>query len=86
MTENLLEVQEFSFGKKPLFRIPHFHLKKGEKVLLMGPSGCGKTSFIEFLAGHREAHAATLAVSGPVCFVFQDLNLIREFSVLENHS
>lgn len=84
MAEILLEVQDFSFGVQPLFRVPRFKLEKGEKVLLMGPSGCGKTSFIEFIGGHRPAQAKSLRVNSPASFVFQDLNLIDEFSIREN--
>lgn len=70
--------------KYPLFTIPEFDLKAGEKLLLMGPSGCGKTSFLEILTGLREAESERLSVVEDRSIIHQDLNLIEEFSVREN--
>ena len=84
MPETLIEVRDLVFGANALFRIPKFVLRKGEKLLLMGPSGCGKTSFLEFLAGFRKAKTAKCVVASPPSVIFQDLNLIEEFSVYEN--
>jgi putative ABC transport system ATP-binding protein len=83
MAQNAIEVQQAVFGPNGMFRIPKFELKSNEKVLLMGPSGCGKTSFLEFLAGFREGTATKLAVASH-SVVFQDLNLVEEFSLREN--
>lgn len=82
MSDILLEVRDFNFADR--IRIPRFEVRKGEKVLLMGPSGCGKTSFLEVIGGHRPAGSTRLKLDGPPSFVFQDLNLIDEFSVREN--
>jgi ABC-type lipoprotein export system ATPase subunit len=84
MSESLIEVQDLVFGPNQIFKIPHFELKKGERVLLMGPSGCGKTSFLEFLAGFRKGSAKRVHVAPHHRVVFQDLNLIEDFSILEN--
>ena len=84
MSEKLIELQDLSFGPKQSFKIPRFELKKGERVLLMGPSGCGKTSFLEFLAGFRKGNAKRVHVEPHHRVVFQDLNLIEDFSVHEN--
>jgi putative ABC transport system ATP-binding protein len=84
MKENLIEVADLKFGPNQIFKIPRFELKKGERVLLMGPSGCGKTSFLEFLAGFRKGQAKKVHVDPKHRVVFQDLNLIEDFSVLEN--
>lgn len=37
--------------RKPLFHIPHFEVRHGEKVLLKGASGAGKTTFLHMLSG-----------------------------------
>lgn len=84
MAEKLIEVQDLAFGPNQVFKIPRFELRKGERVLLMGPSGCGKTSFLEFLAGFRKGTAKRVHVAPRHRVVFQDLNLIEDFSVLEN--
>lgn len=84
MAEKLIDVQDLAFGPNQVFKIPHFELKKGERVLLMGPSGCGKTSFLEFLAGFRTGTAKRIHVAPGHRVVFQDLNLIEDFSVYEN--
>lgn len=84
MSENLIEIQDLAFGPNQIFKIPRFELKKGERVLLMGPSGCGKTSFLEFLAGFRKGFAKRIHVAPHHRVVFQDLNLIEDFSVYEN--
>src|SRR5258708_6485994 len=84
MSEKLIEVEDLAFGPNQLFKIPRFELKKGERVLLMGPSGCGKTSFLEFLAGFRRGTAKRVHVAPDHRVVFQDLNLIGDFSVHEN--
>jgi len=84
MSENLIEIQDLAFGPNQIFKIPRFELKKGERVLLMGPSGCGKTSFLEFLAGFRKGSAKRIHVAPNHRVVFQDLNLIEDFSVYEN--
>src|SRR3978361_2210435 len=84
MSEKLIEIQDLAFGPNQIFKIPRFELKKGERVLLMGPSGCGKTSFLEFLAGFRKGTAKRIHVAPHHRVVFQDLNLIEDFSVYEN--
>lgn len=84
MSEKLIEVEDLTFGPNQLFKIPRFEIKKGERVLLMGPSGCGKTSFLEFLAGFRKGSAKRVHVAPEHRVVFQDLNLIEDFSVYEN--
>jgi len=84
MSEKLIEVEDLAFGPNQSFKIPRFELKKGERILLMGPSGCGKTSFLEFLAGFRKGAAKKVHVAPNHRVVFQDLNLIEDFSVLEN--
>lgn len=84
MSEKLIEVQDLVFGPNAIFKIPRFELNKGERVLLMGPSGCGKTSFLEFLAGFRKGKSKSLHVAPKHSVVFQDLNLIEEFSLREN--
>ncbi len=84
MSQSLIEVHDLSFGENAVFGIPKFELAKGEKILLMGPSGCGKTTFLEFLAGFRKASAKKKLVASTPSVIFQDLNLIDEFSVREN--
>lgn len=43
--------------------IPHFQMKKGEKIFLYGPSGCGKTTFLEVLAGINDPHEGFVKIS-----------------------
>lgn len=86
MPGNLIAAQNVQFGPGGMFTIPRFEVKVGEKVLLMGPSGSGKTTFLEFLAGFREGHAEVLARPASLAMVFQDLNLIDDFSIRENLS
>lgn len=82
-SENVIEIKNAKFGPNNSFQVTEFRLAKNEKVLLMGPSGCGKTSFLEFLAGVREGSAQKLKVPTP-SVVYQDLNLVEDFSIDEN--
>jgi NitT/TauT family transport system ATP-binding protein len=83
MSQLAIDVEDIHFQDAEI-HVPRFELKRGEKVLLMGPSGCGKTSFLEFLAGFREAKWQKREILDSPSVVFQDLNLIEEFSINEN--
>lgn len=72
----------------------------GEFVALIGPSGAGKSSFLRCLngfvapsAGQIEVDGAAVTGAGPaeirrirsrIAFVFQQFNLLRRLSVLDN--
>jgi ABC-type lipoprotein export system ATPase subunit len=84
MPESLISARDLRFGPDHSYRVSQFELKPGEKVMLIGPSGCGKTTFLEFLAGFRAGSAEKMHIHPSMGFIFQDLNLIENFSVREN--
>lgn len=63
-----------------------FDVNSGEKILINGPSGCGKTSLLESIYGLRKYTAQEFSIDPNSCFIFQDLNLIEDFSIRENLS
>ncbi len=52
---NVITIENLTFRwpgqNSDLLSIPHFTLKKGEKVFLKGPSGSGKSSLLSLLSG-----------------------------------
>lgn len=89
---------QFPFETKPLFAVADFEFRPEESYLLLGPSGCGKSTFLDFIHGDSPLTQGQLAWKTPEndhaplrqirrslsSRIYQDLNLIEEFSVLEN--
>jgi len=74
MSQALVEIHnlEFSYGSKPVLRIPAWRLHKQERVFLEGPSGSGKTTFLEILSGFLQVQ------KGSYLFQGQDLSKASE--------
>lgn len=94
VTFNSLEIINgiFSYKNKPLqIRIPHFLMKKGDKVSVMGESGQGKSTILNILAGFYELNEGTLLVNGEeICnelvkpvFISQEVELF-DLSIRDN--
>ena len=45
-------------------RVASFSMQKGEHCALLGPSGCGKTTFIEVIAGVKQADQGEVNIDG----------------------
>ena len=83
-----------------MLRLESLRAFKGEALAVVGPSGSGKTTLLHILAAlihptdgevlfeGRDLHAAALSEARwralSVGYVFQDMNLLPDFSVLEN--
>jgi phosphonate transport system ATP-binding protein len=92
-------VKEYPGGTRALDGVS-LDIADGEFVALIGPSGAGKSTFLRCLNGLAEATAGDVSIDGiPVTaardpelrrvrarvgFVFQQFNLLRRLSVLEN--
>lgn len=75
-----------------------FSLKAGESLAIIGPSGIGKTTLLHILGTLEKPTSGSLEILGyqvlnnyqsilrneHIGFVFQNFNLLEEYSVLEN--
>lgn len=74
-------------AKKPIFRCTGIRFSTEKKYALLGPSGCGKSSFLDFLQGRSAIVTGKISDILTVensTRIYQDLNLIRNFTILEN--
>ncbi len=46
-----VEIDSFSYSKKPILKNLHFTLKSGEHLSLLGESGCGKSTLLHLIYG-----------------------------------
>ena len=51
---------------------------------IVGSSGAGKTTLLSLMCGFEKPTSGTISKSGKVGFVFQESNLLTDFSVLDN--
>lgn len=51
---------------------------------IVGPSGSGKTTLLSLICGFEKPSEGTIKVEGAVGYVFQESNLIPDFSALDN--
>lgn len=89
-----------SFGGRPVFSGLSLRVEKGEFVALVGPSGAGKTTLLRCLVRLVEADDGEIWVAGNamhrlggrglsdarrhIGFIFQQFNLVRRRSALDN--
>lgn len=89
-----------SFGTRPVFRGVDLKVAQGEVVALLGPSGAGKTTLFRCIAGLVPIDAGSIrmfdrevgSASGrtdhmarrDVGIVYQQFNLVRRLSAIEN--
>lgn len=85
-----------AFGPKPVLRDISFVAQAGEVVALLGASGAGKTTLIRCICGIERPDAGRLCLKGggtaggadldadKLSVIFQDLNLIRRLSAVDN--
>jgi ABC-type polar amino acid transport system ATPase subunit len=88
-----------SYGKVEVLRGIDYHIKKGEKVVIIGPSGSGKSTFLRCLnlletptcgditfEGKRITDPKTdiNKVREQMGMVFQHFNLFQNLSIIEN--
>ncbi|WP_304225903.1 ABC transporter ATP-binding protein [Gracilinema caldarium] len=81
-----IEVKDlsFSYSGVDLFRGFSLSLQGTGICALLGPSGCGKTTLLKLIAGLLTPQEGSVAVSGPVSYVFQESRLFPWLSILEN--
>ncbi|MBC7754040.1 MAG: ATP-binding cassette domain-containing protein [Moraxellaceae bacterium] len=85
---NLIQAELKLPGEKnAVFRCSNVSFSPDQNYVLLGPSGCGKSSFLDFLqdqsplvVGRMEKYFAPEIATR----IYQDLNLIQNFSILEN--
>lgn len=92
-----VEINDLSYGytkSTPLFRVSRLTLRKNSTTLILGPSGCGKSTLLNLCAGLiapqsgnirlNEMPPSTQLRQKLISYVYQDLNLVEEFSIREN--
>lgn len=57
---------QFAWRQRSGFRIqiPAFHIRSGERVLLVGPSGSGKSTFLSLIAGVLSPQHGSIRIGG----------------------
>ncbi len=85
---------------KPVLRIDSLGIGPGERVAIIGPSGCGKTTLLRCIKGFVRPRTGKVEVFGVnlafcersaaraanqrVAMIYQQFNLVRRLSVLNN--
>ncbi len=90
---------EKSFGEKQVLKGIDYHIKKGEKIVVVGPSGSGKSTFLRCLNLLEEPTNGEIMFEGSCItdpkinidslrqkmgMVFQHFNLFPHLTILEN--
>jgi phosphonate transport system ATP-binding protein len=85
-----------SLGGREVLRDVTFSVRESEFAALLGPSGAGKTTLLRCVSGLTRADEGAITVGGTqvadlrerarrrVAMIFQQFNLVRRFSALEN--
>lgn len=85
-----------AFGDRLAIQDVSFSVARGEIVAVLGPSGVGKSTLFRCIAGLHRADAGTITLDGvdvsgaqssgrrDIAVVFQQYNLIRRLSALQN--
>lgn len=88
MTDDALRVTALakSYGGRPVLSDINLAVRHGEFVALLGPSGAGKTTLFRCLTGLTAPDRGEIrgARRGEAAFVFQQFNLVRRASALDN--
>ncbi|MDR1652030.1 MAG: ATP-binding cassette domain-containing protein [Synergistaceae bacterium] len=87
-------------GKITALELEHLDAGRGEAIAVTGPSGSGKTTLLDILAGISAPSGGNVRFGGVdlaslggmssswraenVGYVFQDINLLPDFDILEN--
>ena len=88
MREKRLEVRDISFernGKKILKNIS-FDMYSGEIVGVIGPNGSGKTTLLKTLNNINEKNSGTIKVKGKDISEFEDKELARNISFMNQNT
>jgi phosphonate transport system ATP-binding protein len=85
-----------SFGSRSVLESVSFSLREHEFVAVLGPSGAGKTTLFRCITGITRADAGRIRFEGmeieslaprerrKIAVVFQQFNLVRRFTALQN--
>lgn len=98
MTAALLQVRDLGhgYGPRQVLDGVSFEVQSGEFVALLGPSGAGKTTLIKCITGQVKPLRGQVLVAGAepallqgrerrrVAVIFQQFNLVRRLSALDN--
>lgn len=74
----------FAYGKQTILNKINLDVPEKSSILLTGESGSGKTTFLQILGKLIPPHEGTITCKVPIGFVFQNPNLLAEFSAIEN--
>ncbi len=98
MSAPLLQIRDVGhgYGRGAVLDGLSFDVQRGEFVALLGPSGAGKTTLIKCITGQLQPQRGQVLVGGAetaqlqgrdrrrVAVVFQQFNLVRRLSALDN--
>ena len=88
-----------SFGKIEVLRGIDYHVKKGEKIVIIGPSGSGKSTFLRCMNLLEEPTSGEIWFDGKLItdpkaninkvrehmgMVFQNFNLFNNLTIIDN--
>lgn len=84
-----------SFGRKCVLNGINLDVRRGEFVSILGASGTGKSTFFRCIAGLTPTDEGTIKIqhdpsmstsvgSKRICFIFQQFNLIKRLSAIDN--
>ena len=101
MAEDVLRVENVAkrFGPVTALRDVNLHLGKGEVLGLLGDNGAGKSTLIKIISGFQKPDEGRLVLRGEevelksvdharslgIDCVYQDLALVNELSVVQQH-
>ncbi len=62
----LLSIQDIAkhYGPEPVLDGVTFDVRKGDRIAIVGPNGTGKTTLLKILAGHEDADAGEIQLTG----------------------
>ena len=83
----IIRVQDVSgmIGKRFLWNKTRFHVRGGDKLVIIGPNGCGKTTLVKKIV--HQAEGITISPSVKIGYFSQNLTIVDvKKSILENVS
>ncbi|MBN2402456.1 MAG: ATP-binding cassette domain-containing protein [Spirochaetes bacterium] len=76
----------FSYSKKNIISLEHFHISSGETAVLTGNSGCGKTTLAKIICGILKPHSGSVSLPCNPGMIFQEDVLLNHLDCFGNAS